>query len=166
MFEELKDLYNQIAEFDNRNPIGDYDVAEYIELVSEFVTLGEEYYEVEDIEFDDLLLMVEKEMAEYERKSKKVNRIDHYDRKDALAWIAGYIVDGTHYGDALTEEELDYRIELHKDYLDEVAFAKILIANNPVYEAMSYKEKINFIANVMVELRARRKDLNQEKGRK
>lgn len=81
---------------------------------------------------------------------------DYYSTDEEISWIASRVFSDEHYGSALTEEELQQRIEMEEDYKDEIALAKLMLQNNPQFSELSFKEKINISANLIMELREKR----------
>jgi len=93
-----------------------------------------------------------------------VNKFDFYNISEAMSWIAARTFDDKHFGSAITEAELQYRLSLEERYKDEIAFVKTVIQNNPNFEALSYKDKINFVSNLIVELNTmKEEDINKSK---
>jgi len=91
-----------------------------------------------------------------------MQKIDYYSTDEEISWIASKVFSDEHYGSALTEDELQQRIDLEENYKDEIALAKLMLENNPQFSELSFKEKINLSANLIMELREKR---NKNNGR-
>lgn len=93
--------------------------------------------------------------------NKKVN----YSKCDNdMAWLAAQVFSDEHFGSAITNDELDERLKLMEEYKDEIKLVKILIKDNPNLENLSFENKINFVANMIVGLRNKREE-NKRKQR-
>ena len=91
-----------------------------------------------------------------------MQKIDYYSTDEEISWIASKVFSDEHYGSALTEAELQQRIEMEEDYKNEIALAKLMLQNNPQFSELSFKDKINLSANLIMELREKR---NKNNGR-
>ena len=91
-----------------------------------------------------------------------MQKIDYYGTDEEISWIASKVFSDEHYGSALTEAELQQRIEMEEDYKNEIALAKLMLQNNPQFSELSFKDKINLSANLIMELREKR---NKNNGR-
>lgn len=85
---------------------------------------------------------------------------NYYNTNEDISWIASKVFLDEHYGGAITEEELDYRKKLEEEYKDEIALAKLMLENNPQFSELSFKDKINLSANLIMELREKREQNN------
>ena len=93
-----------------------------------------------------------------------MEKIDYYNTDDEISWIASKVFSDAHYGSALTEDELQLRLEMEEDYKDEIALAKLMLENNPQFVDLSFKDKINISANLIMELREK-KDKNNGRAK-
>lgn len=93
-----------------------------------------------------------------------MNKLDYFKIDEAMSWVAARTFDDEHFGSAITEEELQYRLSLEERYKDEIAFVKTMIQNNPNFEALSYKDKINFVSNLILDLSAKKEE-NKNKSK-
>ena len=91
-----------------------------------------------------------------------MQKFDYYSTDEEISWIASKVFSDEHYGSALTEDELQQRLEMEEDYKDEIALAKLMLENNPQFVDLSFKDKINISANLIMELREKR---NKNNGR-
>jgi len=91
-----------------------------------------------------------------------MQKIDYYSTDEEISWIASKVFSDEHYGSALTEDELQQRLEMEENYKDEIALAKLMLENNPQFVDLPFKEKINISANLIMELREKR---NKNNGR-
>lgn len=89
-----------------------------------------------------------------------MKKIDYYSTNEEISWIASKVFSDEHYGGAITEEELHQRIKMEEDYKDEIALAKLMLQNNPKFSELSFKEKINISAALIMELREKRNKNN------
>lgn len=85
-----------------------------------------------------------------------MEKINYYKTDDEMSWVASRVFMDEHYGTALTEEELQQRTEMEEDYKNEIEMAKLMLENNPKFCELSFEEKINVSANLIVELREKR----------
>ena len=85
-----------------------------------------------------------------------MEKFDFYKDDNIISWLAASIFTDEHYGDALSDDELNYRKQLQKDYAYEIEFVKLMIKDNPNFDVLSDKDKINFIANLLFSLREKR----------
>ena len=85
-----------------------------------------------------------------------MQKFDYYSTDEEISWIASKVFSDEHYGSALTEDELQQRLEMEEDYKDEIALAKLMLENNPQFVDLPFKEKINISANLIMELREKR----------
>ncbi len=93
--------------------------------------------------------------------NKKVN----YSKCDNdMAWLAAQVFSDEHFGSAITNDELDERLKLMEKYKDEIGLVKEVVKNNSNFENLSYENKINFVANMIVGLRNKREE-NKRKQR-
>lgn len=91
-----------------------------------------------------------------------MQKFDYYSTDEEISWIASKVFSDEHYGSALTEDELQQRLEMEEDYKDEITLAKLMLENNPQFVDLSFKDKINISANLIMELREKR---NKNNGR-
>jgi len=91
-----------------------------------------------------------------------MQKFDYYSTDEEISWIASKVFSDEHYGSALTEDELQQRLEMEENYKDEIALAKLMLENNPQFVDLPFKEKINISANLIMELREKR---NKNNGR-
>ena len=91
-----------------------------------------------------------------------MQKFDYYSTDEEISWIASKVFSDEHYGSALTEDELQQRLEMEEDYKDEITLAKLMLENNPQFVDLPFKEKINISANLIMELREKR---NKNNGR-
>lgn len=91
-----------------------------------------------------------------------MQKFDYYSTDEEISWIASKVFSDEHYGSALTEDELQQRLEMEEYYKDEIALAKLMLENNPQFVDLPFKEKINISANLIMELREKR---NKNNGR-
>ena len=89
------------------------------------------------------------------------NMIDYFSQDETISFIAASVFDDEHFGSSISEAKWDYREELKKDYAEEIAFAKVITMNNPNFDKMTYKNKINYIANLLVNLHNEKEDMNK-----
>ena len=89
-----------------------------------------------------------------------MQKFDYYSTDEEISWIASKVFSDEHYGSALTEDELQQRLEMEEDYKDEIALAKLMLENNPQFVDLPFKEKINITANLIMELREKRNKNN------
>ena len=89
-----------------------------------------------------------------------MKKFDYYSTDEEISWIASKVFSDEHYGSALTEDELQQRLEMEEDYKDEIALAKLMLENNPQFVDLPFKEKINISANLIMELREKRNKSN------
>ena len=89
-----------------------------------------------------------------------MQKFDYYSTDEEISWIASKVFSDEHYGSALTEDELQQRLEMEEDYKDEIALAKLMLENNPQFVDLPFKEKINISANLIMELREKRNKNN------
>ena len=89
-----------------------------------------------------------------------MQKFDYYSTDEEISWIASKVFSDDHYGSALTEDELQQRLEMEEDYKDEIALAKLMLENNPQFVDLPFKEKINISANLIMELREKRNKNN------
>jgi len=166
--EDLSELINELASmkndtFEKFNSLED--TFAYIkddetrEAIIEFIKLAREYYGNPLLDLNGACRLYNEEMNIRGAKvAEAANMIDYYSQDETMSFIAASVFDDEHFGNAITEAEWDYREGLKKDYADEIAFVKIIITNNPNFEAMTYKNKINYIANWLVQLHSKRED--------
>ena len=81
-----------------------------------------------------------------------MDKFDFYKNDETMSWVAATVFTDEHHGSAISEEELSYRKRLQEDYKQEIEFVKLMIKDNPNFEKLSYKNKINFVANLIVSL--------------
>ena len=91
-------------------------------------------------------------------------KVNYYKCDNDMAWLAAQVFSDEHFGDALTNDELNKRIKLEEEYKDEIGLVKELVKNNPNFENLSYENKINFVANMIVGLHNKREE-NKRKQR-
>lgn len=91
-----------------------------------------------------------------------MQKFDYYSTNEEISWIASKVFSDEHYGSALTEDELQQRLEMEEDYKEEIALAKLMLENNPQFVDLPFKDKINISANLIMELREKR---NKNNGR-
>ena len=48
-----------------------------------------------------------------------MQKFDYYSTDEEISWIASKVFSDEHYGSALTEDELQQRLEMEEDYKDE-----------------------------------------------
>ena len=89
-----------------------------------------------------------------------MKKFDYYSTDEEISWIASKVFSDEHYGSALTEDELQQRLEMEEDYKDEIALAKLMLKNNPQFVDLPFEEKINISANLIMELREKRNKNN------
>ena len=89
-----------------------------------------------------------------------MQKFDYYRTDEEISWIASKVFSDEHYGSALTEDELQQRLEMEEDYKDEIALAKLMLENNPQFVDLPFKEKINISANLIMKLREKRNKNN------
>ena len=89
-----------------------------------------------------------------------MQKFDYYSTDEEISWIASKVFSDEHYGSALTEEELQQRLEMEEDYKEEIALAKLMLENNPQFVDLPFKEKINISATLIMELREKRNKNN------
>ena len=68
-----------------------------------------------------------------------MEKIDYYNTDDEISWIASKVFSDAHYGSALTEDELQLRLEMEEDYKDEFT-AKQYFACEAVLNIINYGE--------------------------
>ena len=85
-----------------------------------------------------------------------MQKIDYYSTDEEISWIASKVFSDKHYSSTLTEEELQQRIAIEEDYKEEIALAKLMLQNNPQFSELSFKDKINLSANLIMQLREKR----------
>lgn len=166
--EDLSELVNELASLE-KDPFDKFKPLEetfaYIkddetrEAVIEFIKLAREYYgdPLLDLSGACKLYLAEMDLRGA-KAAESANMIDYYSQDETMSFIAASVFDDEHFGSAISEEEWDYREGLKKDYADEIAFAKVITMNNPNFEAMTYKNKINYVANLLVQLHGKRED--------
>lgn len=79
-----------------------------------------------------------------------------------MAWVATQVFFDEHFGTVITNDELDERLKLKEEYKDEIELVKVLIKDNSNFENLSFENKVNFVANMVVEL----KEKSEENKRK
>ena len=89
-----------------------------------------------------------------------MQKFDYYSTDEEISWIASKVFSDEHYGSALTEDELQQRLEMEEDYKDEIALAKLMLEKNPQFVDLPFKEKINISANLIMKLREKRNKNN------
>ena len=89
-----------------------------------------------------------------------MQKFDYYSTDEEISWIASKVFSDEHYGSALTEDELQQRLEMEEDYKDEIALAKLMLEKNPQFVDLPFEEKINISANLIMELREKRNKNN------
>lgn len=89
-----------------------------------------------------------------------MQKFDYYSTDEEISWIASKVFSDEHYGSALTEDELQQRLEMEEDYKDEIELAKLMLKNNPQFVDLPFEEKINISANLIMELREKRNKNN------
>ena len=89
-----------------------------------------------------------------------MQKFDYYSTDEEISWIASKVFSDQHYGSALTEDELQQRLEMEEDYKDEIALGKLMLENNHQFVDLPFKEKINISANLIMELREKRNKNN------
>ncbi len=95
-----------------------------------------------------------------------MQKINFYKNDEAMSWVAATTFSDEHHGGAISDDELSYRERLQEKYKDEIDFVKLMIENNPNFDELSYEDKINFTANLMVSLHEKRKnDSTDSKGK-
>lgn len=93
--------------------------------------------------------------------NKKVN---YYKWNNNMVGQQIQVFSDEHFGSAITNDELDERLKLMEEYKDEIGLVKEVVKNNPNFENLSYENKINFVANMIVGLRNKREE-NKRKQR-
>ena len=93
-----------------------------------------------------------------------MKKVNYYKCDNAMAWVATQVFSDEHLGIAITNDELDKRLKLMEEYKDEIELVKLLIKNNPNFENLSFENKVNFVANMIIELR-NKKEENKRKQR-
>lgn len=94
-----------------------------------------------------------------------MKKFDFYKNDEAMSWVAATTFTDEHHGGAISEEELEYRKKLQEDYREEIDFVKLMVTDNPNFDELSYEDKINFAANLMVSLREKKENnTTGEKG--
>ena len=91
-------------------------------------------------------------------------KVNYYKCDNDMAWLAAQVFSDEHFGSAITNDELDERLKLMEEYKDEIGLVKEVVKNNPNFENLSYENKINFVANMIVGLRNKREE-NKRKQR-
>ena len=81
-----------------------------------------------------------------------------------MAWVATQVFSDEHFGEALTNEELNKRFKLMEEYKDKIELVRLLIKDNPNFESLSFKDKVNFVANMIAKLKDKREE-NKRKQR-
>lgn len=92
-------------------------------------------------------------------------KIDYYSTDEEISWIASKVFSDEHYGRALTEVELQQRKALEEEYKEEIALAKLMLANNSKFIELPFKTKINISANCIMELRELRNSNNMSQNK-
>ena len=93
--------------------------------------------------------------------NKKVN---YYKWNNNMAGQLIQVFSDEHFGEVIINDELNKRLKLKEEYKDEIKLVKILIKDNPNLENLSFENKINFVANMIVGLRNKREE-NKRKQR-
>lgn len=88
---------------------------------------------------------------------------DAYSNDSVLAFVAATVFDDEHFGPALTEEELDYRLKVIKEYDEEINVARAMISETPEFDKLSYKEKINYSAALLRKLKKQNEEKKHQK---
>lgn len=91
-------------------------------------------------------------------------QINYYKWDNDIAWVATQVFSDEHFGTAITNDELDERLKLKEEYKDEIEVVKALIKDNPNFKNLSFENKVNFVANMIVELKYKREE-NKRKPR-
>lgn len=152
LFKPLEEVFSYIEDNETRN------------AVIEFVELARKYYNKPLAQLSELIDLYNREMRlRGSAAAKKSNLIDYFEQDETISSLAASVFDDEHFGSAITEAELDYREELKREYAKELAFAKVITQNNPNFEKLTYKNKINYIANIIVELHSNRNNTNELK---
>ena len=95
-----------------------------------------------------------------------MEKINFYKTSEAMSWVAATTFTDEHHGSAVSDDELEYRKELRESYKEEIDFVKLMVKDNPNFDELSYEDKINFVANLMVSLREKRENNhNNKKGK-
>ena len=95
-----------------------------------------------------------------------MEKINFYKNSEAMSWVAATTFTDEHHGSAVSDDELEYRKELRESYKEEIDFVKLMVKDNPNFDELSYEDKINFVANLMVSLREKRENNdNNKKGK-
>jgi len=146
-FSSLEETYAYITDDETR------------ETVIEFIKVAREYYgnPLLDLNGARKLYIAEMDLRGA-KAAETANMIDYYSQDETMSFIAASVFDDEHFGNAITEAEWDYREGLKAEYADEIEFAKIIIANNPNFESMTYKNKVNYVANLLVNLHKKREE--------
>ena len=126
---------------------------EYSKAVTAYLNYGREYYDDENLTLVELNRLYEKDA-----KFDGVKVQDYYEQDEAISFLASSVFEEEHFGNAITDAEFTYREGLKNEYATEIEFAKVIVANNPNFESLSYKNKINFVANLLVQLHSKRED--------
>lgn len=92
------------------------------------------------------------------------NKVNYSKFDNDMAWLAAQVFLDEHFGSAITNDELDERFKLMEEYKDEIGLVKEVVKNNPNFENLSYENKINFVANMIVGLRNKSEE-NKRKQR-
>lgn len=87
-----------------------------------------------------------------------MEKINFYKNDEAMSWVAATTFTDVHHGSAISDEELKYRKQLQEDYKEEIDFVKLMVKDNPYFDELSYEDKINFAANLMVSLREKKEN--------
>ena len=93
--------------------------------------------------------------------NKKVN---YYKWNNNMAGQQIQVFSDEHFGEVIINDELNEMLKLKEEYKDEIKLVKILIKDNPNLENLSFENKINFVANMIVGLRNKREE-NKRKQR-
>ncbi len=91
-------------------------------------------------------------------------QVNYYKWDNDIAWVATQVFSDEHFGTAITNDELDERLKLKEEYKDEIEVVKALIKDNPNFKNLSFENKVNFVANMIVELKYKREE-NKRKPR-
>lgn len=93
-----------------------------------------------------------------------MGEINYYKEDELLAWLGSRAFYGdVHYGRALTNEELEKREKLEKEYKEEINIVEAMLKANTNFEKLSMENKINLATSLILEL----KEINlKEKKRK
>lgn len=83
-----------------------------------------------------------------------MERSNYYKEDEFLVWLGSRAFYGDeYYGRALTNEELEERVKLEEEYIEEINIAEAMLKANPSFEKLSIENRINLATSLILELK-------------